>query len=107
MYNVFMERPIGLIAGGGRLPVLVAQGVRAAGGRVACVGLRSQYDGDLPALCDQFKTAGIIQLGRWIRLLRRFGAGEAVMVGRVAKVRMYDPLRLVRQMPDWRAAKMW
>lgn len=29
------------------------------------------------------------------------------MVGRVRKARMYDPLRLVRQMPDWRAAWLW
>jgi len=102
-----MDEPIGLIAGQGRLPVLNAEGMRAAGRRVVCVGLRDQYDTDLPAVCDQFKTAGIIQIGRWIRLLRRAGVHEAVMVGRVKKVRMYDPLHLVKQMPDWRAAKLW
>lgn len=29
------------------------------------------------------------------------------MVGRVAKVRMHDPLRLFRQLPDWRAVNVW
>ena len=29
------------------------------------------------------------------------------MVGRVAKVRMHDPFRLIRQLPDWRAANIW
>ncbi|MCE9589839.1 MAG: UDP-2,3-diacylglucosamine diphosphatase LpxI [Planctomycetes bacterium] len=99
--------PIGLIAGGGRLPVLTAQGVRAAGRRVACVGLKDQYDGDLPGECDQFGHAGIIRLGRWVRLLRRWGVREAVMIGVVRKARMYEPLRLVRQFPDWRAARLW
>jgi len=56
---------------------------------------------------DIFATAGIIQLGRWIRLLKRWDVKEAIMVGRVAKVRMYAPFRMLRQLPDWRAAKIW
>lgn len=99
--------PIGLIAGQGRLPVVTAQGIRAAGHRVVCVGLRDQFDPELPSLCDEFSQAGIIRLGRWISLLRKWGASQAVMVGRVRKARMYEPMRLVRQMPDWRAAKLW
>lgn len=102
-----MMSPIGLIAGQGRLPLLNAQGIRAAGRRVACVGLRDQYDRELPELCDEFATAGIIQLGRWIRTLRRWQVREAVMVGRVSKARMYAPFRLIRQIPDLRAAKLW
>lgn len=98
---------LGLIAGQGRLPLLVAAGARAAGRRVCCVGLRDQFDPDLPGVCDTFATAGIAQPGRWIRLLRRWDASEAVMVGRVAKVRMHDPLRLIRQLPDWRAINIW
>lgn len=98
---------LGLIAGQGRLPVLTAQGMRAAGYRVACVGLAGQYDPQLPSLCDAFATAGIIRLGRWMRLLRRWDVSQAIMLGRVRKARMYEPLRLVRQLPDWRAAWLW
>ncbi|MBI1303485.1 MAG: DUF1009 domain-containing protein [Phycisphaera sp.] len=99
--------PIGLIAGQGQLPVIVAKGIRAAGHRVSCIGLRDQFVPELPALCDDFAEAGVIQLGRWLRLARRFGATEAVMVGRVAKARMHDPLRILRQLPDWRAINLW
>jgi DUF1009 family protein len=35
------------------------------------------------------------------------GFGDAVMVGRVSKARMHDPLRFLRQLPDWRAASLW
>jgi DUF1009 family protein len=101
------DPPIGLIAGEGSLPLLTARGIRAAGRRVVCVGLRDQFTPLLPEACDAFNAAGIIQIGRWIRLLRRAGVTEAVMIGRVKKVRMYDPLYLVRQMPDWRAARLW
>ena len=102
-----MTRPIGIIAGGGRLPLYTARGIRAQGLEVACVGLSDQYDEQLPQHCDRFAQAGIIRLGRWLRLLRRWQVTETAMVGTVRKTRIYEPLRLVRQMPDWRAAKLW
>ena len=98
---------LGLIAGQGRLPALVAAGTRQAGARVCAVGLRDQFDAELPNLCDEFHRAGIAQIGRWIRPLRRAGVEEAVLVGRVAKARMHDPRRLLRQLPDWRALNIW
>jgi DUF1009 family protein len=99
--------PIGLIAGQGRLPVLVAEGIRAAGRKVACIGLHDQFVPELPSHCDFFETAGVVQLGRWLRLARKFGIRDTVMVGRVAKARMHDPLKLFRQLPDWRAVNLW
>ncbi|HEX7010552.1 MAG TPA: UDP-2,3-diacylglucosamine diphosphatase LpxI [Phycisphaeraceae bacterium] len=102
-----MAEPVGLIAGEGQLPILEAQGIRAAGHPVACVGLSDQYVPELPAHCDYFAEAGIIRIGRWVRLLRRWGARQAVLIGRVRKAKMYQPLRVIRQMPDWRAARLW
>lgn len=103
-----LPEPIGLIAGGGRLPFLEAQGIRAAGREVACLGLLGQFDADLPAVCDRFATSPVIRLNKWVRQFRRWGVREAVMVGLVRKDRlMYDPLRFVRHIPDWRAAKLW
>lgn len=98
---------IGMIAGSGQLPLLVAQGIRASGRRLVCVGLRDQFDPKLPEICDEFRRAGVLQLGRWIRILRSAGIGEAVMVGRVAKARMYEPMRLLRQLPDFRVAMLY
>lgn len=99
--------PVGLIAGSGELPMLVARGARAAGRPVVCVALRDSFDPRLPALCDHFHEVGMVQIGRWIRLLRRGGVRQAVMVGGVRKTRMHDPLRLFRQIPDLRAAWLW
>ncbi len=99
--------PIGLIAGEGRLPILVARGMRAQGRRVCCVAFRGHFDPELPALCDEFTPVGVYRIGSWIRRLRRSRSTQAVMVGRVSKARMHDPLRLVRELPDWRAAWLW
>ena len=98
---------LGLIAGQGELPLLVAAGIKASGGRVCCVGLRDQFDSKLPSMCDEFQQAGIVQLGKWIKLLQRWDINQAIMVGRVAKTQMHDPLKLFRQIPDWRAVKLW
>ncbi len=98
---------LGLIAGQGRLPILIARGMKAAGARVSCVGLAGQYDPELPEVCDDFRSAGWVRLGQWMRLLRRWGITRAVMVGGVKKERMHDPLRLFRQIPDLRAAVVW
>jgi hypothetical protein len=101
------QAPLGLIAGNGTLPRLEARGMRAAGRRVCCVGLAGSFDPQLPRECDAFASAGLIRLGRWIRLMRRWGVREAVMVGGVRKARMYDPLAIARQLPDLRAAMLW
>jgi UDP-2,3-diacylglucosamine hydrolase len=101
------NRPIGLIAGEGRLPVLEAAGIRAAGRRVVCVTIGEHYDRDLPGLCDGFARAAVARPGRWVKLMKRWGAQQAVMVGVVSKTRMYDPIRIVRSLPDLRAIRLW
>jgi len=54
---------LGLIAGQGRLPLLVADGMRAAGATVHCVGLRDQFEPALREHCDELTTAGIVISG--------------------------------------------
>ncbi|RLS63370.1 MAG: LpxI family protein [Planctomycetota bacterium] len=98
---------VGLIAGQGTLPILVAQGIRNSGRRVACIGLRDQFDPELPKYCDDFAVAGFLRLNRWVKLARRFNIQEAVMVGRVSKSKMHDPLRIFRSLPDLRAINLW
>ncbi len=102
-----LPRNLGLIAGNGRLPLLVARGMKDSGNRVCCVGLRDQYDLQLPQFVHEFHTVGFLRIGQWCRILRKARVTEAVMVGGVAKKRMHDRWRLFRQIPDWRAAVLW
>ncbi len=100
-------RILGLIAGQGRLPFLVADGATSAGLRVVCVGFRDQADPALRDHVDSFSWAPVARPGRWIRHLRRQGVRETIMVGRVAKRRIYTPWRIVQYLPDWRAFRIW
>lgn len=101
------SRVIGLIAGQGRLPFLVADGARRAGLKIVCIGLADSVDPSLAASVDVFFYGAIARPGGWMRKLRRHGVRETIMVGRVAKTRIYTPWRLVKYLPDWRAIRIW
>jgi DUF1009 family protein len=99
---------IGLIAGGGRLPIIVAQGLREAGHPVHGLGLSRQYDQDLPALCSTFREVGLMRIGSWTRAFTRLGVRHAIMVGKVDKAKlMHDPLRMIHNVPDVRTLLAW
>ncbi len=100
--------PIGLIAGGGGLPMLIAKNLRAAGHPVHGLGLAGQFDNDLPNLCSTFREVGVLRLGSWGKTLSRMGVHHAIMVGKVDKAKlMYDPMRLFKHPPDLATVKGW
>jgi len=43
----------------------------------------------------------------WIRKLRKHSVSKTVMVGRVAKSRLFTPWRILRYLPDWRAFRIY
>lgn len=99
--------PMGLIAGGGRLPFMVASGARKAGRRVVCVGLLGYAEPALAGDVDAFYQAGVARPGSWIRKLRRHNVTEAIMVGRVTKSHLFTPWRILHYLPDWRAFRVY
>lgn len=101
------EEVLGLIAGEGRLPHLVAAGAREAGLKVICVGLADIAEDSLADEVDVFYRVAIARPGTWIRRLRRHGVSRAIMVGRVAKGRVFTPWRILRYLPDWRSVRIW
>ncbi|HLP85141.1 MAG TPA: UDP-2,3-diacylglucosamine diphosphatase LpxI [Phycisphaerales bacterium] len=100
--------PIGLIAGGGGLPMLIAKNLRSAGHPVHGLGLAGQFDNDLPNLCSTFREIGVLRLGSWGKTLSRMGVHHAIMVGKVDKAKlMYDPMRIIKHPPDVATLKAW
>lgn len=100
-------KPVGLIAGSGRLPFLVAKGMRAAGRSVVIIGLSGFASRRLKDLGDNFVWAGLTRPGKWMRTFAKHDIHEAVMIGGVKKRVIYSPLRLLRYIPDSRAVKIW
>jgi UDP-2,3-diacylglucosamine hydrolase len=98
---------LGLIAGGGRLPFMVAAGARAAGCRVVCVGLAGYVEPALAGEVDVFCQAAVARPGSWIRKLKWHGVTRTIMVGRVTKSHLFTPWRILRYLPDWRAFRIY
>jgi DUF1009 family protein len=100
--------PIGLIAGGGRLPLMVAHGLTRAGHPVHALGLSNQYDEGIESLCVSFQKVGLLKVGSWGAMLRRCGVAHAIMVGRVDKAKlMHDPLSIILNIPDVKTLRVW
>jgi len=104
---MLMDKVLGLIAGGGLLPVLVADGAQKAGLRVICVSISEAVDPALPGLVEVFYRVSVARPGGWIRRLRRHGVTRAIMVGVVDKARLLTPWRVIRYLPDWRAFRIY
>lgn len=102
-----IPNPLGLIAGAGRFPFLVAEGARKAGRPVVAIGLKGLTNAALRECVDEFRWSGIVRLGRWIRVFRRAGVREAIMAGSVRKSDMYVRFRLLRFIPDWTSFRLW
>jgi DUF1009 family protein len=98
---------VGLIAGGGRLPFLVASGARRQGHQVICVGLADYVEEELAREVDVFYVASIARPGSWIRRLRRHGVTRTVMIGQVTKSHLFTPRRILHYLPDWRAFRIY
>src|SRR5262249_27300300 len=100
-------RPVGLLAGSGRYPIVFAEKVRSLGVPLVCLGISYEADPVLQQLATRFYWVGIARLGRMIRCFKREGVQQAVMAGKVQKTRMHTPLRALRYLPDWRFVRFW
>src|SRR3954467_1944516 len=76
---------IGLVAGWGRYPLVVAKSLKERGYEVHCVGLRGHVDAALEQACDSFVLRGVARLGQQIAYFRRRGIPQAPLAGKVFK----------------------
>ncbi|HLA79627.1 MAG TPA: UDP-2,3-diacylglucosamine diphosphatase LpxI [Vicinamibacteria bacterium] len=84
------EAALGLIAGNGRFPILVARAARRQGRRVVAVAIREEASPELADEVDEIHWVGLGQLGRCIEALTAGGAAEAVMAGQVKHRRIFS-----------------
>ncbi|MGB4727202.1 MAG: UDP-2,3-diacylglucosamine diphosphatase LpxI [Thermogutta sp.] len=95
------QKPLGLIAGWGRYPVLLAQRLSEQGRPVYCLAVRDHADPALANYVERIVWLGLGQLGRAIRLFRRWGVEEATLVGKIHKVTLLQPWMVFHHWPDW------
>ncbi len=93
-------KKLGLIAGNGKFPLLLAAEAKRAGFAVVAVAHRGETDEKLNELADQITWIYVGQLGKIIRVFQRAQVTDAVMAGGIRKVRLLSNFR-----PDLRGAR--
>lgn len=92
---------VGLIAGWGRFPLVVAQALKARGCEVYCVGILGHCDAELRTLCDDYVEMGPAKLGGHMRWFRQRGVRCATMAGKLFKSQIFKHRHWIFHLPDW------
>lgn len=91
---------IGIIAGGGQFPRLVAQSARAGGAKAFIYGFPGQTDPDLAGDADAFEVNNIGQVGKMFKFMKSHGVTHICLAGAIKKAKISDIK------PDIQAAKL-
>lgn len=83
-------KTIGIIAGNGRFPVLAAKEAREGGYKVMVCGIEKEADPALEKMADAFTWVKIGELKKMVKFFRNQGVHEAIMAGKIEKVRLFQ-----------------
>lgn len=98
---------VGLLAGWGEYPLLIARKLQAHGYRVICVGIRDHADPELAQICDAYMTINPARGGRGMRFLRSHGVQHITMAGKVNKLILFRRFAWLRLIPDISTMRMF
>ncbi|MBA2117577.1 LpxI family protein [Bremerella alba] len=93
--------PIGLLAGWGNLPIVVAEAIQRSGRQVVCAAVKDHADPVLEEICDATIWVGLGQLGKVKRHFQTHQAAEATMAGKIHKIHLFDRGAVWKHRPDW------
>jgi len=99
-----MGDKLGIIAGNGKFPLILARNARQKGVEVVVIALSEEAEPALEEVASKVHWMSAAQLGKMIKTFKKEGISEAIMAGQLVKRRMYtsEILKL-----DLTAAKLW
>jgi UDP-2,3-diacylglucosamine hydrolase len=84
---------LGLIAGGGRFPMIAADAARKSGLHVIAVAHLGETEPALSERVDEIVWIKLGQLGHLIKALKKNGARKTILAGTITKKKMFENLR--------------
>ncbi len=99
------EKRIGLLAGWGRYPIVVAEALARQGCQTYCLGVKGHADPALARVCADFDWLSLGRLGSAIRYFRRHGVQRVTMAGKIHKFQLLQPWMWLKHFPDWRTLR--
>jgi DUF1009 family protein len=102
-----VKETLGIIAGNGKLPLMLANGIRSAGHRVIAIGHIGITFKDLKDSVDKLWWVHIGELGKVIEILKSEQTSGALLAGAVAKTNFFSRTHFFpRVKPDERAIRV-
>jgi UDP-2,3-diacylglucosamine hydrolase len=93
--------PVGLVAGWGRFPILVAEALIRAQVPVYCIAIHGHADRHLEYLCTRVCWSGVGRLGAHVRFFRKHHVKQVTMAGKLFKSDLlYSGSVWLRHTPD-------
>ncbi len=96
-----MPQKLGLIAGNGRFPFLVADAARAQGYEVILAAIKEETFPELEGKASKTYWLSLGDLSKLIETLKSEGVTRAIMAGQVKHKQIFSSIK-----PDWRLAKV-
>jgi DUF1009 family protein len=91
---------IGILAGWGRYPIVVAEALRNQGARVFGLGVKDHVDPVFAGFCEGYQQIGVAKLGAAVRFYRRHNVTKATMAGKLHKTLLFKKFYWLKHVPD-------
>jgi DUF1009 family protein len=91
----------GLIAGGGRFPLMVLSAAKQQGHEMVVVAVKEETLPEVESLAGRCYWVSLGELSKLIDILQKEQITEAIMAGRVQHKRIFSSIR-----PDWKLIKL-
>ncbi len=93
---------IGLIAGGGKYPLLFAQAVKARGLPLTILAIKGEGGAALKSFADRYYEVPVTRLGKLLKIIKREKITEVAFAGHVRKSKA-----LLKARPDLKTLLLW
>ncbi|MEZ6140507.1 MAG: UDP-2,3-diacylglucosamine diphosphatase LpxI [Zavarzinella sp.] len=103
-----MPPPVGLIAGWGDFPVQIAKTAQSKNIPVICLGIRGMAEKEkLAPYCHHFAWTRLAAFNRPVKILKKFHVSNLIFAGKIHKITLFRPMRMITLWPDWRMLKLF
>lgn len=92
---------IGILAGWGRYPIIIAEALRGQGAEIVGLGVKDHVDPAFADLCSEYRQIGVAQLGAAVRFYKRHAVTRATMAGKIHKKLIFEKFLWIRHIPDF------
>ncbi|MGQ9608869.1 MAG: LpxI family protein [bacterium] len=83
---------VGIIAGSGYLPVILAQEIKKSGKEIVCIAVTKDPEEKLKNLVDEFYLISVGRVKKIIKTLSISNASEIIIIGKVSKNLLFKPM---------------